>query len=57
MYRIIVTDLNTRKRSVYRSGLTEKQAKSCVKELNLDSLFDDKHYSVESEDADYDDYG
>lgn len=56
MYRIIVTDLNTRKRSVYRSGLTEKQAKSCVKELNLDSLFDDKYYSVESDDSDYDDY-
>lgn len=54
MYRIIVTDLNTRKRSVYRSGLTEKQAKSCVKELNLDSLFDDKYYSVESDDSDYD---
>ena len=56
MYRIIVTDLNTKKQAVVRSGLTEKRAKSCVKELNLDSLFDDKYYSVESEDADYDDY-
>ena len=56
MYRIIVTDLNTKKHSVFRSGLTEKQAKSCVKEFNLDSLFDDKYYSVEPEDADYDDY-
>ena len=56
MYRIIVTDLNTKKQTVFISGLTEKRAKSCVKELNLDSLFDDKHYSVESEDADYDNY-
>ena len=56
MYRIIVTDLNTKKQAVFRSGLTEKRAKSCVKELNLDSLFEDKYYSVESEDADYDDY-
>lgn len=56
MYRIIVTDLNTKKQTVFRSGLTEKRAKNCVKELNLDSLFDDKYYSVESEDADYDDY-
>ena len=55
MYRIIVTDLNTKKKAVFRSGLTEKLAKSCVKELNLDSLFDDKYYSVESEDFDYDD--
>ena len=56
MYRIIVTDLNTKKQAVFISGLTEKRAKSCVKELNLDSLFDDKYYSVESEDADYDNY-
>lgn len=55
MYKIIETDLNTRKHSIFRSGLTEKQAKSCVKELNLDSLFDDKYYSVESEDFDCDD--
>ena len=55
MYKIIETDLNTRNRSVFRRSLTEKQAKSCVKELNLDSLFDDKYYSIESEDFDYDD--
>ena len=55
MYKIIETDLNTRNRSVFRRGLTEKQAKSYVKELNLDSLFDDKYYSIESEDFDYDD--
>ena len=54
MYRIIVTDLNTRKRSIFRCGLTKKQAKSYVKELNLDSLFDDKYYSVESDNSDYD---
>lgn len=56
MYRIIVTDLNTKKQTGFISGLTENRAKSCVKEFNLDSLFDDKYYSVESEDADYDDY-
>ena len=55
MYRIIVTDLNTKKHSVFMSGLTEKRAKNYAKELNLDSLFDDKYYSVESEDFDYDD--
>ena len=55
MYKIIETDLNTRKRSVFRRGLTENLAKSCVKELNLDSLVDDKYYSIESEDFDYDD--
>lgn len=55
MYKIIETDLNTRKRSVFRSSLSEKRAKSCVKELNLDSLFDDKYYSIEPEDFDYDD--
>ena len=54
MYRIIVTDLNTRKRSVFMSDLTEKRAKSYAKELNLDSLFDDKYYSVESDDSDCD---
>ena len=54
MYRIIVTDLNTKKHSVFMSGLTEKQAKSYVEELNLDSLFDDKYYSVESDTSDYD---
>ena len=54
MYRIIVTDLNTKKHSVFMSDLTEKRAKSYVKELNLDSLFDDKYYSVESDDSDYD---
>ena len=54
MYRIIVTDLNTKKRAVFISGLTEKRAKNYAKELNLDSLFDDKYYSVESDDSDYD---
>lgn len=55
MYRIIETDLNTNKHSVFRTGLTKKYAERYVKELNQDSLFDDKYYSVESEDADWDD--
>ena len=54
MYRIIVTDLNTRKRSVFFFFFTEKRAKSYVKVLNVDSLFDVKYYSVESDDSDYD---
>lgn len=55
MYRIIETNLATGKHSVFRSGLTEKRAKDYVKELNQDSLFDDKYYSVESEDVELDD--
>lgn len=50
MYRIIQTDLNTGKKTVFQSGFTEKRAKSYCKELNLDSLFDDLYYSVEAED-------
>lgn len=49
MYKIIETDLNTKKHKVFRTGLTKKQAEQYVKELNLDSLFDDKYYSIESE--------
>ena len=54
-YYIYEKDLNTNKSTFYRKVNGEQQAKAVVKELNLDSLFEDKFYYLGENPFNYDD--
>lgn len=50
MFNIYVKDLNTNKSKFFVNVSTKKEAESRVKELNADSLFEDKFYFFKEED-------